>query len=495
MKFRIRPSILTGFAAMGVLVVIVAVAAIFYAGRMQRNTRRIIEENVSSLKAAEELEIALLDMKGLTSNYILRREQRWLDQFSLKKAAFLYWLQEAQNRATSSREAEIVAGIDALFADYMAVHDRIVAAARGGDTAGAYELLTLELLPYFDQIYAKCEELLTINEHLMLDAGAVVAADFYQMNLLITGIGIAGILSGLGIGLWMSRKILYPIHNLVLRLRGVAQNDLVRRVEVDDLSELEHLNEYVHQLIAQVGEVNRDLELNQEMLMRTEKLAALGKMAAGLAHEIRNPITAVKMLLHSAQEEPLDTEQLRQDLSVIIAEIDRVEKILQDFLAFARPSDPQFAEWNLDELIGQTLRLLSAQLKGKQIQLEKQCPPALQIHADGEQMQQVLVNVLLNSIQAVSEGGKITIHCREMQAFGNRPAVEIVVADNGPGVPPDLMGQIFDPFVTAKEDGTGLGLSIAAQIVHNHGGEIFADNLPGGGAQFTIRLPRKREAL
>ncbi len=367
-KFRIRPSMISGFLVMSLLLVLLGIISMYFAGRMQKNTRRILEENVTSLKAAEELEIALMDMKGITSNYLLRRNQRQLDLFQEKKAAFLYWLAEAKRRTFTPEEVQIVASIERLFEDYLASHERVVQHAREGNPAFAYEELTLRMLFLFDRIYEKCEELLAINEKLMFNTSALVERDHQTMNRLVAAMAVAGILSGIGLGLVLSQKILSPIHALVLRLRGASTHELVQQVDI--ASELEHLDEYVHRLINKVNEVNRDLELNQMMLMRTEKLAALGRMAAGLAHEIRNPLTAVKMLMYSLQEQETGSPQREQDMRVIISELDRIEKFLQDFLNFARPSQPRLVPCNPSDLFRQTLRLLSPQIKSKGIHVD-----------------------------------------------------------------------------------------------------------------------------
>jgi signal transduction histidine kinase len=237
------------------------------------------------------------------------------------------------------------------------------------------------------------------------------------------------------------------------------------------------------------------LEATQKQLFQAEKLAALGKLSAGIAHEIRNPLTSIKILIHSLAD-PGATESSREkDLNVIEAEIERVNKIIRQFLDFARPRPPSLEPGDARKLIEETLALVGYEIESQGVQLERKdesdLPP---VAMDREQMKQVLLNLILNALQAMPRGGKLWIQTT-LQASGkngetNR-AVEIRIRDTGEGIPAEIQGRIFEPFFSTKEEGIGLGLSVAQRIVEEHEGGIRVESSEEGGTQFCITLPLK----
>ncbi|MGD9489177.1 MAG: ATP-binding protein [Calditrichaceae bacterium] len=494
MKLRIRPRMITGFLLMSGLLIVLGLFASFYTNRMQRGTSRILAENVSSLKAAEELEIALLDMKGHTSYYLLDGNLSWLEVFKDKQSLFMEWFITARNLTHTKYEENILDEIEVLFKTYTDYQKQVVIHYQRNDTAHAYEILTGPMKSYFDLIFEKCEELLFVNEKMMYNTGMLIERDNKTVNTIMYGMGILGILIGLGLGGFLARSITHPIYELVLKVRGATDTDIVEKVDISNGTELDHLDHSVRSLINKVYEINTDLVKSRAMLERSERFAALGKISAGLAHEIRNPLTAIKMLVFSMKDEMRNDTGLNKDFQVILKEILRMEHFLQEFLDFARPPRPEFANVDVNEIIEQTLKLMATQLKNAKISLSAaRTAKDVNIFADKQQMRQVFLNIIQNAVSAMPEGGKLFLGTKIIKDDGpDKESVEITIADNGKGIPNDLMDTIFDPFVTGREDGTGLGLSIAYQIITNHGGRIEAENNKGSGAMFTIVLPYRR---
>jgi len=493
MKLRIRPRMVAGFLLMSALLVVVGIFTSYYTNRMQANTSRILVENVSSLKSAEELEIALLDMKGLTANYLLDGQQNWLDVFAEKKSSFDHWFNQARERSHTDEEKKILDEIEVLFAAYLKYQNKVIQYYEHGNFNKAHQLLTREMRSTFDKIYDKCEDLLFINEKIMSNINHVIERDSRTINRIMFGIGILGILLGLALGMILARGITHSIYELVLKVRGATNEEIVEKVDIANETELEQLSKHVRRLIDKVHEVNKDLERSQKMLIRSEKLASLGQMAAGLAHELRNPLTAIKMLIFTVQKEAQKDAQLTKDFGVILKEIERMETFLQNFLDFARPPEPNFSAIDINETLKRTLNLLSAQLKGGKIKLvEKLHAVDASVHADQEQLQIVFLNIILNAIQSIPDSGILRVETAVKREPKQSIAfVQVLVSDDGIGIPAKIFDSIFDPFVTSKEGGTGLGLSIANQIVHNHGGWIEALNNPDKGATFIVNLPIK----
>ncbi|MDZ7262274.1 MAG: ATP-binding protein [candidate division KSB1 bacterium] len=490
MKLRIRPRMMAGFLIMSALLIVVGIFAIFYTNRMQKNTSRILAENVSSQKASEELEIALLDMKGLTANYLLDGESKWLEVFSDKQASFVKWFDNAREQAHTLEEKKILDEVEHLFDTYLRYQKKVVSYYQQGNFSQAYEILTGDMRVTFNLIYEKCEELSFLNEKMMYHTSFLIERD----NRTVNGMVVLGILAGLALGLFLARSITHPIYELVLKLKGATNEEIVEKVDIADETELEHLSKHVRKLIDKVHEVNKDLEYSQRMLIRSEKLASLGQMAAGVAHEIRNPLTAIKMLIFSLQKDVKNTSPMTKDFEVIIKEIERIETFLQNFLDFARPPKPNFDLMDINELVKQTLTLLSPQIKTGKVKLgENLQAKSATVYGDKEQLQIVLVNIILNALQSMSNGGRLKVETTNRQnPKGLTPTIQIRISDTGSGIPPEILDSIFDPFVTGREKGTGLGLSIAYQIINNHGGWIEAFNNPDKGATFVVNLPIKK---
>ncbi|MCA9017506.1 MAG: MCP four helix bundle domain-containing protein, partial [Planctomycetaceae bacterium] len=332
MRLRIGSRMMGGFLLMSILLIVVGIVAILYLDRLQNSSSRILTENVASLKAAEELEIALLDMKGLTGYYLLDGNPRWLTIFEEKRRNCLHWLQEAQEGAFTVQEKQIVAEIAALLQTYLKYQLQTVAAYDREDRQLAYRLLSQEMLSTFLLIYDKCEEFLAINESLMLGASRRIEDENRTARRIMYGVGGIGLLLGVFLGILLARSVTLPIYELVLKVRGATRGELVEKVDIVNETELDHLNRHVRGLIDKIYDTNRDLEESRRMLLQSEKLAALGQVAAGLAHEIHNPLAAIKMLLFSVRQEVQATPQIEKDFEVMTREIARMERFIQNFL-------------------------------------------------------------------------------------------------------------------------------------------------------------------
>ncbi len=240
---------------------------------------------------------------------------------------------------------------------------------------------------------------------------------------------------------------------------------------------------------ARLAEANRELRESFERLKRADRLAAIGNLAAGLAHEIRNPLAGIEGAAGILQQGGLTPEQQQEFLGIIRKECGRLNRLLGNLLDFARPAAPQRQAIRVDALLDSVVGLVAHAAAGKAVRVHKEVsPPDLVLRGDGEQMKQVLLNLLLNALQAMPEGGEVRVTAR-----CDRSDLIIEVSDQGCGIPPENMDRMFNPFFTTKEGGTGLGLAVAHQIVTQHGGMLRARNNPGRGATFTVQLPRLEE--
>jgi signal transduction histidine kinase len=235
-----------------------------------------------------------------------------------------------------------------------------------------------------------------------------------------------------------------------------------------------------------IQKTTSDLRKTEAQLIRSEKLAALGQLAAGIAHEIRNPLTSINILIHSMAENLPSEDSQREDLKVIEEEINRINEIVDQFLRFAKPAPPLLERTDILNIFEETLQLLRPQIEKNQIVVKREFQTLPIVMMDSEQMKQAILNLLLNAIQAMPVGGYLTLRGRNSI---DGQWINISIQDSGVGIPDEDMNKLFDPFFTTKEGGIGLGLSIAHRIIDQHHGKIEVESMPGEGTLFTIWLP------
>jgi signal transduction histidine kinase len=236
-----------------------------------------------------------------------------------------------------------------------------------------------------------------------------------------------------------------------------------------------------------------NLKKSQNILRRSDRLASLGTLIASLAHEIRNPLVSIKTFTQLLPERMDDEEFRDYFLKVAAGEIDRLTSLINELLGFAKPSEPNLKGEDINALIDRMGVLIANEAKKKNITLIKNYDPHLpSIMVDAEQLKQVLLNILLNAIQAIEKEGQIWIETRVVQITHEEkiePYVQIEIRDTGVGIPPENIDHVFDPFFSTKPEGSGLGLAISHQIIHEHGGFIDVESEVGKGTSFRINLP------
>ena len=245
-------------------------------------------------------------------------------------------------------------------------------------------------------------------------------------------------------------------------------------------------------MIRDVDDSQIELKKSQQHLVEAEKMALVGKLAAGMAHSIRNPFTSVKMRLFSLNRSLELNETQQEDLNVISEEIRHIDTIVQNFLEFSRPPRLNMQRVSPSTVVDSTIQLLSHRLKSYKVSLTidrgKPLPP---VRIDPDQLKEVFVNLIINACEAMESGGYIVITEKETISKNGNRAVVIQVTDDGPGVPKDFQDKILQPFFTTKEEGTGLGLSIVKRIIEEHNGSLDLISKEGDGTTFIITLSIK----
>ena len=277
--------------------------------------------------------------------------------------------------------------------------------------------------------------------------------------------------------------------------RSLAEAQALLREANEDLEET--VQRRTAALRAEIAERQRLEQAKvqaERLLERQEKLATLGTLTAGIAHEIRNPLTSLKARLYTLEKHLQAMPAARKDTDIISAEISRLERIVQDALSFARPADPKLEPLAADTLLREVQGLMSTSLESRGVQMVVESDSELHIRADSGHLKQVLINLVRNGADAIVGAGTVTLRARAARAsLGGREtdAVVLEVIDTGKGIPPEVEKRLFDPFFSTKETGTGLGLPIAARIVEKHGGVLQYQTRPGHGTTFGVVLPRE----
>jgi signal transduction histidine kinase len=330
----------------------------------------------------------------------------------------------------------------------------------------------------------------------MADVRAI-AISHRSTNIVMTIVIFAGM--GILIYLILLFLVVNPIRSLRAHIENV-QSDVKKLAHGERTvfplfpaplryDEIAELHEGFNHLLQRLNEANaRLIEMHQVQLEQADRLATTGEMAASMAHEIKNPIAGVLSVLQVFSGE-IDAGGTRKEIiAEMLVQLERVIHAVNDLLQYARPTPPVFEIVDIQRLIEKTVAMLSRQCKGKDIAIQTNFSSSpLGFSADKKQLQQVLWNIVLNAIQAIDNAGTITI-----ETHASDESIFIRVSDDGKGIAPDQLEQIFKPFFTTKHKGTGLGMTISRRIVEQHHGTLTVTSRPGKGTMIVITLPKFR---
>ena len=316
-----------------------------------------------------------------------------------------------------------------------------------------------------------------------------------RTRLLIFGFGLLAVVLASLCSLALADRITKPLRALTRGVAAVGRGDLAQQISVQTRDELGELAQAFNDMTEKLGHI-RELE---DRLRRADRLAALGTMAAGIAHDIRNPLTSI-LIFSQLMSMHYDDPDVREKFDrVVPRELERVQSVIEDMMELARPTAVHLEPANINEVLAQVLELFEGQAGTQKIKLARELEPGLPFcMADRKRLHRCFSNLVANAIQAMPNGGEVRIHTRcvdiAFPAFrppGTRPepAIRVIVADTGQGIPPDRLSRIFDPFYTTKEKGVGLGMAIAHRIVEDHKGTIDVASQVNVGTTFTLHFP------
>lgn len=487
MDTRLLIRLLLPTAGVGVLLLAVGLLGGWYVQRLQRDTSAVLDLNVSSVRAAHRLELSVRQVQTLLYQYRLTGDPDYLRRVPELNAAAARWFDEAERLATTPEEQALMtrarAGFDRYRAAFVAVNGP--GPADPADRFGARGVLDRIAN---DDILPPVHDYLELNEAAAAESARENRAVADRLVPALVMLGVCGCTAGLLTGFGLARGVARSIVQLSIPIRDAAGklSEAVGPITVSSMNRLADLEQDLQRLAAEIGTVVGRLQDTQREVLRREQLAAVGQLAAGIAHEMRNPLTAMKLMVQAAARRPGQADLRGRNLAVLVEEIDRLERTIQAFLDFARPPRTETRRFPADTVVRETLDLTAARAEQQGTRVAPDFPDGpVVVEADPVQFRQLVLNLVLNALDAVGSRGGVVVRLSADPAGW----VVLEVEDTGPGLPTALGDRIFEPFVSTKETGTGLGLSICKRAVEAHGGTIAAADRAGGGAVFTVRFP------
>jgi two-component system sensor histidine kinase HydH len=484
-RMRLMVRLLAPVLVVSLLLLTVGGGSAWYLHRWNSRTSVALGRHLAAVVASVELVFAIRDTRALLVQYSTTTDKTFLKAAMSNQPRMERLLAEVQN-AMAPDLGDHLAPIMQSQEDFF------------GTLTLEFKADTQRRTDFRDQLderlLAPAILLLTENR-LRADAENQMnqrMADLIGIGLLMLGASgaVAGLLSGYGITNAVSRSLDQLGGSMRSMAAALDEGDVHQ--ELAGGQGLPALRTSVQRLAEKATATMRQLHESRKEVERAGQLAALGQLAAGLAHEIRNPLTSIKLLVQSALERP--SGMARPELAVLEEEVIRLEHLLQTFLDFARPPRLQTQSVDLVKLVGDTVEFTRHRARQQSVDVHFEATAdAIYVEADPHQIRQVALNLILNGIQIQTQGGRVDVSV-DFDRNSELPGVVIRVADRGPGIAPELTEQIFEPFYSSNETGLGLGLSICQRIIDSHGGSIQVADQTGGGAEFRVCLPLPLES-
>jgi len=317
--------------------------------------------------------------------------------------------------------------------------------------------------------------------------------EIQRTRLVLILIGLAGLLIGIGGAILLARRITGPLKKLVEGTVEVSKGDFSHQIEISSQDEIGNLARSFNKMSCELLQSRKGIEEAHKKLTQAEKLASIGRLSATIAHEIRNPLTSVKLniqkVLEAAQLDGLEGEHLK----ISQEGINQIEMFIRALLDFTRVTELNLDQFPIAQVLEESIKMMTESLDQKKVALEKNFKPGLpQVLVDGDKLRQVFLNILRNAYEAVEEEGKISVSL-SLKKEKPENKIRVVISNNGQPVPKKDWETIFEPFYTTKATGTGLGLAIARKIIEQHRGSIKIQKKEGKGTSFEVLIPCGRE--
>lgn len=422
------------------------------------------------VEIADDLNASFLEMRIAEKNYFLYRDRKALDEIREKIVAARKTIDDERSNIVPAIGEQDLRKLESYLKVYGG-HVTLMRSSRSGDADREMQLRAAgKRLKEFSESITKLERQ-RVNS-IILNSKRILLFSFWAI-----------LASALLMGHFISQKILRSLREIEKLAGSIAEGNFNKIEGSQSKDEL-------GAVITAINSMSEELSHREEELIQSKKLASLGVLTAGVAHELTNPLNNISMIAQTYADlySKLTEEQRIEFMGKVEAETVRIQKIVKNLLDFSKPKDSNPREADINAIIQKTLTLVQNMIDVANIETNLQFAEGIpHVFADEHQMQQVFVNLITNAVQAMRSGEKLFIGTRTGR---QGDTVEITVMDTGKGIPPEFLPHIFDPFFSTKgEGGTGLGLSVSYGIIKNHRGEIRVESKVGVGTTFTIELP------
>lgn len=461
-------------------------ATTYYIQWVEKSHQEVLDENIVSIRSAEELQQA-----------VRRFNRMWSLDGSTEVTGPLLATSISDLRA-ASRSLKRSSITDIEKAHMQAIEELIGHIEETVNlpipNGASDSALSEQMMQWTKGVIDRAQILKGVNQRLIDDG---VARRSWARVLITAYRNVLQVLGPL-IGVWMGWRLSQRLQSWVGHLSVTLQQSDSQEIELGTvlipadgvLSDVQHQAEAI---VTRLKNAQQELNQSRAEVVRSERLAAVGQLAAGIAHELRNPMTSIKLLLQHAARRGGSSALKAEQLDLILDEIGRMETTIGGLLDFSRQQPLRVTTHDFRQTLQRALTLVEARARHQKIHIQLHAPdnPVL-LSGDIELLHQVLVNLCINAIESMPDGGTLTV---SLSASSAGSPVQVLISDTGPGIQQETLPKLFEPFTTTKERGTGLGLAVSRRIVAQHRGTLTGGNSPSGkGATFTMELPRHPEA-
>lgn len=468
--------------------ILMSVGTTIYLRWIEAEYDRVFTENLASIRASNQLESIVWRTISEWTNPSFDAD-RLVDRQRQNAEQMKQMLEQVRRTAHTDEERQGQAQLETAIAEICSAMETEGAISRTTQMRSPES--QQRLFDFATEVASHAEKVRTINDGLIQQSRERMATTQSIVMLTRMLLLLLGPLIGVLLGWRVARRLKSSVAQIAVTLSGsglpvggIGTPDLT--VEITRESSFEDVRRQAERVVDRLRSVAQELQSARQEVIQSERLAAVGELAAGVAHELRNPLTSVKLLLQHAARQSESFQLPPARLQLILAEVARMESTIQGLLDFARTPTMNRVHHDLRDTVQRSLNLIDGRLRQGNVSLNTSvCSDNLMIEGDAEQLNQVFVNLLLNSIEAMPDGGELHVTARR----GGPSTAEIVVSDTGSGISHEMMARLFEPFSTTKDRGTGLGLAISHRIITEHDGQIHAASEPSCGTTFTVSLP------
>jgi signal transduction histidine kinase len=452
---------------------------------LERRALTALGESMSRTRTYAELETAMFDQNELVWRYLSGLDETARKEFDLTGQVVNYW-QDRWRAELKPNEMALADGVAGIQRQIVAVSDSVFRLADAGRRVEAYRLAQRELKGRLQpaltamnrEIYRRARESSVKGAYSRLED---ILADEGRTLVAIIALALA---AGLVASWLISRSLARPVADLTRAMAVVGAGDLDHPIHATSRDEIGDLARALERMTAQLRE-------SREQLVQAEKLASIGEMSAAVAHGLRNPLASLRAAAQLVRHHPT-SPSATEHLDAIIEEVDRLDRRISHLLSFSRPAPFHPVSESLPRLIEELLPAVAQPLREQRVELEMAVPPALpQVRVDPMQLEQAILEIVTNAIDAMPAGGRLRIGAFVSDGTGPGEVV-VEVTDTGGGIPDHVLPSVCEPFFTTRQEGTGLGLAIAKRYVEQNGGRLEIASRPGSGTTVRVRLPRER---